>query len=91
MTNRDFIEELAQRLDVEIQEADRLLNGFYSGMVTELLAVRKLSIEGLGTFTVKHIPLKKTSTALSFIYTPPCNILVFDSRFDKAHEKSRSR
>jgi len=89
MTNRDFIEELAQRLDVEIQEADRLLNGFYSGMVTELLAVRKLSIEGLGTFTVKHIPLKKTSTALSVIYTPPCNILVFDSRISGSNDTWR--
>jgi len=80
MINHTLIEELAGLLDVETQEAGRLLKGFFSAMVTELLAVHKLSVKGLGSFTVKRVPLKKTSNTSGVTYTPPCNKLIFDSR-----------
>ena len=59
MINHDLIEELAGLLNVDTQESGRLLNAFFSAMVTGLLAERKLSVKGLGSFSVSHVPLKK--------------------------------
>ena len=59
MINHDLIEELAELLHVESEESRRILNAFFSAMVTELLAKRKLSVKGLGSFSVSHVPLQK--------------------------------
>jgi nucleoid DNA-binding protein len=89
MTNQDCIEALARVLDVEMSEAHRLLNGFSSAMVAELLACGKLSIKGLGMFTVKHLPPVKKSTDSGSVYTPPCNKLQFDSRISGGDDTAR--
>ncbi|MCX6178415.1 MAG: HU family DNA-binding protein [Chlorobiales bacterium] len=89
MKNHDLIEALAGLLDIDTQEAGSLLKGFFSAMVTELLAAQKLSIKGLGSFTVTSIPLKKKSNTSGITYTPPCNKLTFDSRISGTDDSVR--
>ena len=89
MINSNFLVELAELLDVDSDVAGRLLSDFYSAMVTDFLAVGTLSVKGLGTFTVKHIPVKKKSTASSIIYTPPVNILSFEWRVSRPDDVVR--
>ena len=89
MINHALIEELAGLLDVETQEAGRLLKGFFSAMVTELLAAHKLSVKGLGSFKVTHVPLKKQSNTSGVTYTPPCNKLIFYSRISGSDDTVR--
>jgi nucleoid DNA-binding protein len=89
MTNRDCIEELAGLLDVERQEAGLLLASISSAMVAELLAVRKLSLKGLGSFTVTHHPAAKKSTASAIVYTPPANRLTFSREISGADDTVR--
>jgi nucleoid DNA-binding protein len=89
MTNHDCIELLAELLDVERLAAGSLLTGFSNAIVAELLAVRKLSLKGLGSFTVNHIPAAKKSTASSIIYTPPCNRLTFSPKMSGADDSVR--
>ncbi len=84
MINHDLIEELAASLEVDRHEATRLLNAFAGAMVAELLAVRKLSVKGLGSFSVTHFPATKKKIGSNTIYTPPCNRLIFGSRISSA-------
>ena len=80
MVHQDCIEELARLLDLDRQEAELLLSRFSSAMAAELLAVGKLSLKGLGSFTVIHFPAAKKSSASTVVYTPPGNRLTFSSR-----------
>ena len=89
MVDRDCIEGLAGLLDVERQEAEQLLIRFSSAMAAELLAVRKLSLKGLGSFTVTHFPAAKKSSASTVVYTPPGNRLLFTSRLTGADDTIR--
>jgi nucleoid DNA-binding protein/cell division septation protein DedD len=89
MVDHDGIEGLAGLLDVERQEAERLLIRFSSAMAAELLAVRKLSLKGLGSFTVKHFPAAKKSSASTVVYTPPGNRLLFTCRLTGADDTIR--
>lgn len=89
MTNHDCIEELAGLLDLGRQEAGSLLSALSSAMVAELLAARKLSLKGLGSFTVTHIPSVKKSTASTIVYTPPRNELTFTSRMSGSDDSVR--
>ena len=89
MKNHDLIEELSGLLDLDMQESGQLLNGFFTAMVTELLAVRKLAVKGLGSFTVLHVPLKKISNASGVTYSPPCNKLTFDSKISRTDDTVR--
>jgi len=89
MINPELTEELAELLAIDRQEAVRLLNRFFSAMVSELLAVRKLSVAGLGAFTVTHFALKKKSNASGVTYIPPSNRLTFDSRISGADDTVR--
>ncbi len=86
MINHDLIEELAGLLNVDTQESGRLLNAFFSAMVTGLLAERKLSVKGLGSFSVSHVPLKKKNNASGITYTPPCNQLKYENRLSGADD-----
>ena len=79
MNNNDFVQELAKVLEVDVKESARILDIFFGAMRSELLATKKLSVKGLGSFTVKHLPLIKKSTVSSDIYTPPHNIIVFNN------------
>ena len=79
MINRELTEELAVMLDLERQEAASLFNGFCGAMVAELLAFRKLSIKGLGSFYVTHVPASKRSNGSVMIFAPPVNKLRFES------------
>ena len=89
MMNHELIEELAELLAVDRQEAGRMLNRFFSAMVSELLAVRKLAIRGVGSFAVMHLPLKKQSNASGTTYTPPSNKLAFDGAVSGADDTVR--
>lgn len=89
MINHDIIDELSDRFDVEVHEASRLLNLFFSALVTELLSVGTLSVRGLGSFTVQHIPLKKQSTVSTITYSPPRTSLVFESRISGPDDAKR--
>ncbi len=89
MINHDLIEELAELLNIETQESARLLNTFFSAMVTELLAQRRLSVKGLGSFSVSHVPLKKKSDTSGITYTPPFNRLKYDSRLSGGDDTVR--
>ena len=79
MINRELTEELAVLLDLERPEAASLFNGFCGAMVAELLAFRKLSIKGLGSFYVTHVPASKRSNGSAIIFAPPVNKLRFES------------
>ena len=89
MINHDLVEELSGLLDLDTQESGRFLNGFFTAMVTELLAVRKLAVKGLGLFSVVHVPLKKISDASGITYSPPCNRLTFDPKISRADDTAR--
>ena len=89
MINHDLIDELAGLLDVERQEAARLLNSFAGGMVAKLLNERKISLKGLGSFTVTHHPATKKSTASSIVYSPPCNRLNFSAQMSGGDDTLR--
>ncbi len=73
-------------LDLERQEAASLFNGFCGAMVAELLSFRKLSIKGLGSFYVVHVPATKKSTGLATIFAPPVNKLRFESTLSNGDE-----
>ena len=89
MVHHDFSEEFARLLDVERQEAEFFLRRFSAAMVAELLAVRKLSLKGLGSFTVAHFPAAKKSRASTVVYTPPGNRLTFTTRMTGSDDTSR--
>ncbi len=89
MIQHDCVEELAGLLDVERHDAELLLVRFSSAMAAELLAVRKLSIKGLGTFAVTHFSAAKKSSASTVIYTPPSNRLLFTNRLTGADDTLR--
>lgn len=78
MTNHDFIEELAGLLAMESQEAHALLNSFLGAMVAEFLACGKLSVKGLGRFSVRKLAPVKKITVSGTVYTPPCNRMIFE-------------
>ena len=80
MLHQDCIEEFAGLFQVEKPEAELLLTRFSSAMAAELLAARKLSLKGLGSFTVTHFPAEKKSSASTVVYTPPGNRLTFTSK-----------
>jgi len=84
MINRELTEELAVLLDLERQEAASLFNGFCGAMVAELLAFRKLSIKGLGSFYVTHVPASKRSSGSVMVFAPPLNKLRFESALSGA-------
>ncbi|MEI7748687.1 MAG: SPOR domain-containing protein [Chlorobiaceae bacterium] len=84
MINRELTEELAVLLDLERQEAASLFNGFCGAMVAELLAFRKLSIKGLGSFYVTHVPASKRSSGSVMVFAPPLNKLRFESTLSGA-------
>ena len=86
MIHYELTEELAGRLDLERQEAASLFNGFCGAMVAELLAFRKLSIKGLGSFSVTHIPATKRSSGSAIIFAPPLNKLRFDTTLSSGDE-----
>ena len=79
MINRELTEELAVLLDLEKPEASSLFNEFCGAMVAELLAFRKVSIKGLGSFYVTHVPASKRSNGSTMIFAPPVNKLRFSS------------
>ncbi len=89
MTNHDCTGELARLLDVERSVANALLIDFSSAMAAELLDAQKLSLRGLGSFTVTHFPAAKKSTASTIVYTPPCNRLTFSSRISGVDDAVR--
>ncbi len=89
MVHHDCREEFAGLLDVEGQEAELLLSRFSSAMAAELLAVRKLSLKGLGSFTVTHFPAAKKSSASTVVYTPPANRLAFTTRMTGSDDTVR--
>jgi len=89
MVDHDFCEELAGLLDVGRQEAALLLGRFSSAMAAELLAVRKLSLKGLGSFTVTHVTAAKKSRASTVVYTPPGNRLTFTTRLTGSDDTAR--
>jgi hypothetical protein len=86
MKNRALTDELAELLDVERQEAAALFNGFCGAMVAELLAFRKLSIKGVGSFCVTHVPATKQGSGSSMIFSPPLNKLRFESTLSSGDE-----
>lgn len=86
MINYDLAEELASQLDLETHEGASLFNGFCGAMVAELLAFRKLSIKGLGSFSVTHIPATKRSNGSVMIFAPPLNKLRFDGALSSGDE-----
>jgi len=86
MIHYELTEELAELLDIERHEAASLFNGFCGAMVAELLAFRKLSIKGLGSFYVTHIPATKQSNGSAMIFAPPLNKLRFEGTLSSGDE-----
>jgi len=86
MINYELTEELARQLDLETHEAASLFNRFCGAMVAELFAFRKLSIKGLGSFSVTHIPATKRSSGSAIIFAPPLNKLRFDGTLSSGDE-----
>lgn len=80
MMNLDLTEELAGLLAVERPEAGRLLDSFSGAMAGELLDSKKLTLGGIGSFSVAYVPSEKKEIASGIVYTPPRNRLVFDLR-----------
>jgi len=86
MIKSDLTEELADLLGMERQEAASLFNGFCGAMVAELLAFRRLSIKGLGSLYVAHVPATKKSAGATTIFAPPINKLRFESTLSSGDE-----
>ncbi len=86
MIHYELTEELAELLGIERHEAASLFNGFCGAMVAELLAFRKLSIRGLGSFSVTHIPATKRSSGSAMIFAPPLNKLRFEGTLSSGDE-----
>jgi nucleoid DNA-binding protein len=86
MINGELTEELAGPLDLERQEAVSLFNEFCGAMVAELLAFRKLSVKGLGSFYVTHVPASKKNAGSAMVFAPPVNKLRFESAISSGDE-----
>jgi len=71
---------LAGLLDIQPDEAQRLLDRFAGGMTAELLDRNRLSVDGLGSFSVVHEQPVRESGADGTRYLPPRNRVEFTPR-----------
>ncbi|MBN1927964.1 MAG: SPOR domain-containing protein [Chlorobiaceae bacterium] len=71
---------LAGLLDIQPDEAQRLLDRFAGGMTAELLDRSRLSVDGLGSFSVVHEQPVRESGADGTRYLPPRNRVEFTPR-----------
>lgn len=53
MNNKDFINAIASRIDVNTKEAQRITDAFIEELATELAEGTPLAVQGFGTFEVK--------------------------------------
>ncbi|ACF10798.1 Sporulation domain protein [Chlorobaculum parvum NCIB 8327] len=71
---------LARLLDIQPDEAQRLLDRFAGGMTAELLDRSRLSVDGLGSFSVVHEQPVRESGTDGTRYLPPRNRVEFTPR-----------
>ncbi|HHE32076.1 MAG TPA: sporulation protein [Chlorobaculum parvum] len=71
---------LAGLLDIQPDEAQRLLDRFAGGMTAELLDRSRLSVDGLGAFSVVHEQPVRESGSDGTRYLPPRNRVEFTPR-----------
>jgi nucleoid DNA-binding protein len=80
---------LARLLGVAPDEAQRQLDRFAGGMTAELLDRKRLSVEGLGLFSVVHEQATRQATASGTRYLPPGDRVVFEARKDRTGDAER--
>jgi nucleoid DNA-binding protein len=89
MAAETAIETLARLLGASRDEAEQQLDRFAGGMTAELLERKRLSIDGLGLFSVVHQQAVREKTSSGTRYLPPGNRVVFDARKERAGDAER--
>ncbi len=74
---------LAGLLGIGPDEAQHQLDRFAGGMTAELLDRKRLSVEGLGHFSVVHEQATREKTASGTRYQPPRNRVAFEARKER--------
>jgi len=89
MANQTGAGMLAERLGIDSEQAAGLLDRFAGGLAAELLGTGRLSVEGLGAFSVVHDQAERTTSGQGAVFMPPKNRIVFDSRSPSKGDLSR--
>jgi nucleoid DNA-binding protein len=80
---------LARLLGTAPDEAQRQLDRFAGGMTAELLDRKRLTVAGLGVFSVVHEQAVRETTASGTRYQPPKNRVAFEARKERAGDAER--
>ena len=80
---------LARLLGTAPDEARRQLDRFAGGMTAELLDRKRLTVAGLGVFSVVHEQAVRETTASGTRYQPPKNRVAFEARKERACDAER--
>ncbi|NTU53378.1 MAG: SPOR domain-containing protein [Chlorobiaceae bacterium] len=79
---------LAGILGIEREEAQRRLDRFSGGMTAELLDRGRLSVDGLGLFSLIHEQPVREKTSSGTLYLPPRNGVIFEHRPERAGDSA---
>ena len=80
---------LARLLGTAPDEARRQLDRFAGGMAAELLDRKRLTVAGLGDFSVVYEQAVRETTASGTRYQPPKNRVAFEARKERAGDAER--
>jgi nucleoid DNA-binding protein len=80
---------LALLLGIAPDEAQRQLDRFAGGMTAELLDRKRLTVDGLGLFSVVHEQATRQTTASGTRYQPPGDRVAFEARKDRTGDAER--
>ncbi|NTV66933.1 MAG: sporulation protein [Chlorobaculum sp.] len=80
---------LARLLGTAPDEAQRQLDRFAGGMTAELLDRKRLTVDGLGLFSVVHEQATRQATSSGTRYLPPGDRVAFEARKDRVGDAER--
>lgn len=80
---------LARLLGTAPDEAQRQLDRFAGGMTAELLDRKRLTVDGLGLFSVVHEQATRQATSAGTRYLPPGDRVAFEARKDRTGDAER--
>lgn len=78
--DHDFTVDLAGRLGCDVASAARSRQAFSAAMAGKLLERGKVSLKGLGSFTVAYVPASRRKGSGGPVYLPPRNTVLFSRR-----------
>jgi nucleoid DNA-binding protein len=80
---------LARLLGIDPDEAQRRLDRFAGGLTAELLDCKRLTVDGLGLFSVVHEQATRQATSVGTRYQPPKNRVAFEARKERTGDAER--